>query len=87
MICDFSQYCGTTSAFYGVDMGPIGQTAVFDGSLRQNDNTQDSDDDSTLVEANVAPIAKAIPLLNINEDSPFYFDASGCFEETNNSDY
>jgi hypothetical protein len=36
MICDFSQYCGTTSAFYGVDMGPIGQTAVFDGSLENN---------------------------------------------------
>ena len=35
-ICDFSQYCGTTSSFYGVDMGPWGQTSWFDGSLENN---------------------------------------------------
>jgi len=36
MICDFTQYCGETSSFYGVDMGFTGQTAVFDGSLENN---------------------------------------------------
>ncbi|MCB0478868.1 MAG: gliding motility-associated C-terminal domain-containing protein [Crocinitomicaceae bacterium] len=35
-ICDFTQYCGTTSSFYGVDMGPWGQTSWFDGSLENN---------------------------------------------------
>jgi PKD repeat protein len=36
LVCDFSQYCGTTSSFYGVDMGNIDQTAVFDGSFENN---------------------------------------------------
>lgn len=36
LICDFSQYCGVTSSFYGVDMPNIGQTAVFNGSLENN---------------------------------------------------
>lgn len=36
LICDFSQYCGTTSSFYGVDMDYIGQTSVFDGSIENN---------------------------------------------------
>jgi hypothetical protein len=36
LICDFSAYCGTTSSFYGVDMGHVGQTSVFDGSLENN---------------------------------------------------
>lgn len=36
MICDFSQYCGTTSSFYGVDMPNIDQTAVFNGSFENN---------------------------------------------------
>jgi len=36
MICDFSQYCGVTSSFYGVDMPNIDQTAVFDGSFENN---------------------------------------------------
>lgn len=36
MICDFSQYCGITSSFYGVDMGNIGQSSEFNGSLENN---------------------------------------------------
>jgi hypothetical protein len=36
MICDFTQYCGVTSGFYGVDMPNIGQTSVFNGSLENN---------------------------------------------------
>lgn len=36
LICDFTQYCGVTSSFYGVDMPNIDQTAVFDGSFENN---------------------------------------------------
>lgn len=36
LICDFSEWCGTTSSFYGVDMDFMGQTSVFDGSIENN---------------------------------------------------
>lgn len=36
LICDFSEWCGTTSSFYGVDMNAMGSSSLFSGSIENN---------------------------------------------------
>lgn len=93
IICDFSQYCGETSSFYGVDMGFTGQTAVFDGSLENNSwlsFTADSTNASFTVATNVGCSGIQIGIYAVDANENFTWLSpeviNGGFDYTNVND-